>query len=66
MWYSATINAYDVLGDVWITVVVREAVPGPTDERTTLFQRHVQFQGTGESRPEVWLQDALVALAETL
>ena len=66
MWYSATINAYDVLGDVWITVVVREAVPGPTQEQTTLFQRHVQFQGTGVDEPALWLQDALVALAETL
>lgn len=66
MWYSATINAYDVLGDVWITVVVREAVPGPTTEQVALFQRHVQFQGTGESDPAQWLQDALVALAETL
>lgn len=66
MWYSATINAYDVLGDVWITVVVREARPGPTKEEVFLFQRHVQFQGTGEDDPAQWLQDALVALAETL
>lgn len=63
---TASISAYDVLGDVWITATVTtrdgfsDAV---SDHRLTVS---VQVKSIGEGDTARWLRDALVALAETL
>lgn len=63
---TASISAYDVLGDVWVTgtVVTRDGLTDSvSDHRLTVS---VQVKGTGEGDTARWLRDALVALAETL
>lgn len=65
MRYVAHIHMMDLLD----TVVIYAEVVG-----ADAFQRHLEptfkqsmtVQGVGESDPQVWLQDALVALLETL
>jgi len=66
MWLMTTVHAYDVMGQVHITASVwsqagpREAVPASVLHCTTTIP------GTGESDAKRWLEDALVALLETL
>lgn len=66
MWYSATINAYDVMGQIHITASVRVAPSaGEQLERLELLAS-TTVSGTGETNPSRWLEDALVGLLESL
>jgi len=66
MWTSATVNAYDVMGKVFITAVVRTQ-PGEA-ERGQCLELHATatLDGVGETTPRDWLVDALLGLLEEL
>lgn len=66
MWLSTTVNAFDVLGRVHVEAVVRVRWDHPEEDPTAVHRYSTTFDGTGEVSPERWLQDVLVALAETL
>lgn len=66
MLYTMHVHAYDMLDMVRITCSLTEFGSSPSEP---VFERGnwmTSFQGTGESRPERWTEDALVALIETL
>lgn len=66
MYRTATIAAYDVMDTVYITATVTlyEGVGEPS--HAVEFHCATTVDGLGSSTAEVWLRDALVALAETL
>ena len=59
------INAYDVMGDVFIhaTITDHDQSQGNEDHTHTWS---TTIQGTGEDRQPRWLRDALVGLLEVL
>lgn len=64
MWYSATINAYDCLGQVVITATVRLDPDVPESAPRVVMTWVTQIEGVGEQDPRRWLGDALVGLLE--
>lgn len=66
MWYSASINAHDVLDHVVITA--RVWGDGGMGERQMVeqFSCATTIDGSGEDDPRQWLMDALVGLIEEL
>lgn len=66
MWFTATVNAYDVMDRVQVTVTVRamEDTPGSVPQPVLTITTTVQ--GTGEADCRHWLEDALVGLLERL
>jgi len=66
MWNHATVNAYDVMGSVHITAVVR-SIPaeGETGQPVELHST-TTVDGAGQQDCREWLEDVLVALLETL
>lgn len=62
----ASVHAYDVLNKVVVSVIVREYPDYDEGDSTLVLERHATVDGTGEPEPPLWLQDALVALLETL
>lgn len=66
MYRTATISAYDVMGDVFITATVRTYEPDGETFDSTEFRCATTVQGVGEPDTAEWLQDALVALLERL
>ena len=66
MWYSATLNAYDVMGTVFVTASVRAQEDTQGQPIATVLQVSTAFDGEGEGSPRLWLLAALVGLAETL
>lgn len=66
MWTRATIDAYDVMGRVFVTALVRTA-PGE-EERGSTVELHASttLDGVGETNPRDWLVDALTGLLESL
>ena len=66
MYRTASIVAYDVMDEVHITakvILYSSLEPGGHGEE---FSCATTVDGVGASSGEVWLRDALVALAETL
>lgn len=66
MWYSTTLNAYDVMGNVHIAVVVRALSDGPLQAFETVLQCETTIPGVGEADPRLWLKDALIGMLEAL
>lgn len=66
MWFTATINAYDALDTVVVCASVRKREDDAKGRRMTVYRYATTADGVGESEPERWLKDALVALLETL
>lgn len=66
MWYAATVNAFDVLGDVHVSASVRARGDEAGDPVLTISTYVTTVPGTGETHPGLWLRDALLALAETI
>lgn len=66
MWLSTSLNAYDVMGNVHISCVVRGLSDGPLQSFETLLECAATIDGTGETDPREWLKDALIGLLETL
>lgn len=66
MWFAATLNAFDALDKVHVSVVLRERGDEPTDRVMTLYQASATVDGCGETDPRLWLRDALVAMLEAL
>lgn len=66
MYLMTTVHAYDALGTVQISAVVREHLAGEEWQITDVFSCATAVDGVGETDPRRWLRDALVALAETL
>lgn len=66
MWTQASVHAYDVMGRVFVTAVVRTA-PGEA-ERGECHELHatVTLDGVGETTPRDWLVDALLGLLEEI
>jgi hypothetical protein len=65
-WSMATVNAYDVMGEIAVTAVVRTAPPGGGESISTVLQCSTTFPGVGEDDPREWLRDVLVGLLEVL
>ena len=59
------INAYDVMGDVFIHATVTDHDQSQASEDRT-HTWSTTLQGTGEDRQPKWLRDALVGLLEAL
>ena len=66
MYRTATVAAYDVMGDVFVTASVRTYEANGTNFDSSEFHCATTVPSTGEDDTEDWLRDALVALAETL
>lgn len=66
MWFAASINAFDAMDTVTVAAVVRVRAEDQTNAIVASRTYVATFPGTGESDPNLWLRDALVALAETL
>lgn len=66
MWIHASINAYDCMTEVIVNarVTVTSSPPAEHEEEVTTYRATIP--GCGECSPSLWLQDALVALIETL
>ena len=65
-WLMATANAYDVMGDVFIQVEVRQAGESPERPIETVLRATTTISGVGETNPRDWLEDVLVACLESL
>jgi hypothetical protein len=65
-WFMATANAYDVMGDVFITVEVRSQGESPERPVETVLRATTTISGVGETNPRDWLEDILVACLESL
>lgn len=66
MWYAASVNAFDAMDTVTVAAVLRVRSEDQTNEVVASRTYVTTFPGTGETDPDRWLRDALVALAETL
>lgn len=66
MYRIASIAAYDVLSEVHVSaqVVLYEGIEETT--HTVELSCATTVDGVGSATAEVWLRDALIALAETL
>lgn len=66
MWYSASLNAHDVLDQVYISV--RVWGDGGIGERQMVeqFSCAATVDGCGEGDPRQWMRDALVGMLEAL
>lgn len=65
-WSQASIHAYDVMGNVFVTATVRQSQPVGEDPKETVTVASTTFPGVGEDDPHEWLRDALVGLLEAL
>lgn len=65
-WHTAMINAYDVMGEVYVTAVVRRSEPTPEQATAVVLQCSTTYPGVGEDDPREWLHDVLVGLLEDL
>lgn len=66
MYRTATIAAYDVLGNVFITASVRTYEADGHSFDSSEFRCAATVESVGEEMTEDWLRDSLIALAETL
>lgn len=66
MWFSASLTAYDAMGEVHVTVRVWGDGGMGEEQMTPQLSCATTVHGTGESDPQEWLKDALVAMLETL
>lgn len=66
MYRTATIAAYDVMGDVFVTASVRTYEPDGENFDSVEFRCAATVQSVGESETREWLRDALVALIEAI
>lgn len=66
MWYSATVNAYDVMDQVHVIVSVRSQSEDRSECIETVLHHATTLSGEGETDPALWLQDVLVAALELL
>jgi len=65
-YYLATVHAYDVMGDVFVSVSARQTTADRTETTESLLHRSTTFAGTGESDPVEWTRDVLIAALEAL
>lgn len=62
---TATLSAYDMFGQVHVTVTIRDHdVPGEWVEEPE-YACSTTIQSTGESEPHEWLAQALLGLLES-
>jgi hypothetical protein len=66
MWYSASVYAYDVMDQVCITLVLRSAGGLGAVEEPVELRATTTVSGVGETSPQEWVKDALIALIEAL
>lgn len=60
----ATLTAYDMFGEVFVTVTVRDHDLRGEDAVAPEFHCSTTIRSTGESEPHEWLAQALVGLME--
>lgn len=66
MYFTATVNAYDVMTNVFVTATVR-GLPGEGEPGSSLeLHATTTLSGVGASTPRDWLEDALVGLLEVI
>lgn len=65
-WTMATLNAYDVMGAVHVTAVVRTTEHLGAEPKETVMQCSTTYPGVGEDDQIEWLRDVLVGLLEAL
>jgi len=66
MRYVASIHAYDVMDQVWVSAVVREYGSDPLSTTVEVIALSDTFAGVGEPDPREWLRDCLIGLLEGL
>lgn len=66
MWISATVNAYDVMGLVYVTAVTRGTGTALDRSEDLVLTASTTLDGVGETNLREWLVDALVGLLESL
>lgn len=66
MWYSASIDAYDVMDRVHIIVRLRSTTADRAECIEPVLHLSTTILGTGETDARLWLQDVLVAAIEAL
>ena len=67
MYRTATLAAYDVMTNVYVTCTVKTySTEGETPTLLEESMHSVTFDGTGEPNDERWLSTALIELAKSL
>jgi len=66
MWFQTTVHAYDAMGHVVITATVTSRSGLGEEQSPVGLHATTTVAGVGETDPRQWLEDALVALLETL
>lgn len=66
MRYEATLTAFDVMDQVWISVRVRSQQSVAEGHPVEVLTGSECIAGVGEDDPRQWLLDALVGLIEAL
>lgn len=66
MYRTATMAAYDVMDQVFVTAQVRTYEPNGEGFDSVEFVTATTIPSEGEDVTREWLRDALIALAETL
>lgn len=66
MWFSASVFAYDCLGQVQVNLRVYGDGGTGEGQNRELFSCATTVSGSGEDNPREWLRDALVAALEAL
>ena len=66
MLFTATITAYDMLGDVGVSANVYAYEGTPSPHGRNVYHTTTTVQGVGEDRPQEWLRDALIAMLEAI
>lgn len=66
MYRTATMAAYDVMDQVFVTATVRTYEANGEGFDSAEFVTATTVPSTGEDDTTDWLRDALIALAETL
>jgi len=66
MRFELTVNAYDVMGEIWLSLVLRGDPASTEPGEPQRLCRTTVVRGTGENDPIAWATDVLVAMLEAL
>lgn len=62
----ATVNAYDVMSNVQVTLVVRVFPDSPEERSSIEYECTTTIPGIGETDPRLWAKDALIGMLEAM
>jgi hypothetical protein len=66
MWRTATVHAYDVMDQIFISVSVRATTEDRSETIESELRLTTTIEGVGEDDPREWLRDVLLAALESI